>query len=107
TLRLAAYWGEALGGPPAYSARFGDETAVVKIHGGNGVHDEMDERGIDCFDLALADSGLDSDSRLRGTLHDYFTWATRVAMGRYPESAADVPEGMTIPKWSWDGLIPE
>jgi truncated hemoglobin YjbI len=30
--RLATYWGEALGGPNAYSARYGDETAVVRTN---------------------------------------------------------------------------
>jgi hemoglobin len=29
--RLAAYWGEALGGPPTYTATYGDETAVVRV----------------------------------------------------------------------------
>jgi len=30
TERLAAYWAEALGGPVMYSAKYGDETTVVK-----------------------------------------------------------------------------
>ena len=42
--RLAAYWAEALGGPSAYSDSYGDETTVVKMHSGNGEHDEMDRR---------------------------------------------------------------
>jgi hemoglobin len=25
-------------------------------------------------------------------------------MSRYHESADEVPEGMSIPRWSWDGL---
>jgi len=44
--RLAAYWAEALGGPSAYSNSYGDETTVVKMHSGNGEHDEMDRRAI-------------------------------------------------------------
>ena len=56
--RLAAYWAEALGGPHTYSERYGDETAVVRIHSGNGLHEEMDERAIACFDQALEDAGL-------------------------------------------------
>jgi hemoglobin len=102
--RLAAYWAEALGGPAAYSARYGDETSVVRIHSGNGVHEEMDSRAIDCFDQALADCGLAGDERLRQVLHDYFAWATTVPMARYHTSADDVPDGLRIPQWSWDGL---
>lgn len=104
--RLAAYWAEALGGPAAYSARYGDETSVVRIHSGNGVHEEMDRRAIGCFDQALADCGLVADERLGQVLHDYFAWATTVTMARHHESADDVPDGLRIPHWSWDGLEP-
>src|SRR5579875_3654132 len=61
TERLAAYWAEALGGPTEYSASFGDETHVVRLHSGNGRHEEMDRRAVACFDQALADVGLDRD----------------------------------------------
>ena len=102
TERLTAYWAEALGGPAAYSDTYGDETSVVRIHSGNGLHEEMDRRAIACFDQALEDVGL-TDEPLRGVLHDYFAWATTTTMARYHRSADDVPNGMTIPKWSWDG----
>jgi len=104
TERLAAYWAEALGGPPTYSERFGDETTVVRMHSGNGPHDEMDRRAIACFDRAMDDVGL-TDGELRQVLHDYFTWATTTTMARYEESADDVPEGLPLPHWSWNGLV--
>jgi hemoglobin len=65
----------------------------------------MDGRAIACFDQALSDVGLAVDDRLRRVLHDYFAWATTTSMARYPESADDVPEGLRIPRWSWDGLV--
>lgn len=102
--RLAAYWIEALGGPAAYSASYGDETSVVRMHSGNGVHHEMDRRAIACFDQALADTGLADDDVLRQVLHDYFAWATNTTMAQYHRSANDVPGGLSIPRWSWDGL---
>ncbi len=105
TRRLAAYWTEALGGPSAYSDVYGDETAVVRMHSGDGRHDEMDRRAIACFDVALTDVGLDSDPRLRQVLHDYFAWATTTTMSRYHVSADDVPDGLSIPHWSWDGPV--
>jgi hemoglobin len=105
TERLAAYWAEALGGSMTYSELYGDETSVVRMHSGNGVHEEMDQRAIACFDQALEDAGLASDEQLRRVLHDYFAWATTTAMARYPDSAEDVPDGLRIPRWSWDGLF--
>ena len=104
--RLAAYWAEALGGPPMYSQRYGDETSVVRIHSGNGAHEEMDRRAIACFDQSLADTGLAADDRLRQVLHDYFAWAATTTMARYHRSADDVPDGLAIPRWSWDGRQP-
>jgi hemoglobin len=105
TERLAAYWGEALGGPAAYTDACGDESSVVRMHSGNGPHEEMNRRAIACFDQALADAGLTGDERLRRVLHDYFAWATTTAMYRYHASADDVPDGLAVPRWSWDGLV--
>jgi hemoglobin len=101
--RLAAYWAEALGGPATYSGRYGDESRVVRMHSGNGPHEEMDRRAIACFDQALADVGLAADDLVRQSLHDYFTWATHGAMARYHRCADDVPAGLAIARWSWDG----
>jgi hemoglobin len=107
TERLAAYWAEALGGPTTYSDRYGDETSVVRIHSGNGLHEEMDQRAIACFDQALEDVGLAKDEQLRRVLHDYFAWATTTTMARYHKSPDDVPDELRIPKWSWHGLAIE
>jgi hemoglobin len=105
TERLAAYWIEALGGPTTYSEEMGEETGVVKMHSGKGPHEEMDRRAITCFDLALRDVGLDRDRQVRQTLLDYFTWATTTTMAQYHDSPDDVPAGLAIPRWSWDGLV--
>ncbi len=103
--RLAAYWAEALGGPTTYSDQYGNESFVVRIHSGNGVHEDMDQRAIACFDQALEDIGLARETPLRQVLHDYFAWATTTTMARYPRSAEDVPNNLHIPKWSWQRLV--
>ncbi|CAJ61952.1 hypothetical protein-similar to truncated hemoglobins [Frankia alni ACN14a] len=102
--RLAAYWAEALGGPASYSDAYGDETSVVRMHSGNGPHEEMDRRAIACFDQALADVRPHLGEPLRRALHDYFAWATTTTMSSYHDSADDVPVGLFIPRWSWNGL---
>jgi hemoglobin len=105
TRRLAAYWAEALGGPATYSDALGDETSVVRMHSGNGPHEDMNRRAIDRFDEALSDAGFAADEPVRQVLLDYFTWATTTTMSRYHDSADDVPDGLSIPRWSWDGLV--
>jgi hemoglobin len=104
--RLAAYWAEALGGPHVYTEQYGDETTVVRMHSGNGPHGDMDERAIACFDQALDDVGL-GDTPVRQALYGYFAWATRTTMSAYHHSADDVPPGLSIPRWSWNGLQPD
>ena len=104
TERLAAYWAEALGGPRLYTGVFGDETAVVRMHSGNGPHEEMDRRAIACFNQALVDVGL--DERTRTALSDYFAWATTHEMAAHHASAEDVPDGLPLPHWTWDGRCP-
>lgn len=104
TVRLAAYWSEALGGPTTYSESYGDESAVVRMHSGNGPHEDMDRRALACFDEALAEADL-AGTEVGQVLHDYFEWATNTSMTRYHGSQDDVPMGLAIPKWSWEGLI--
>ena len=105
TERLAAYWAEALGGPARYSASIGSESDVVRMHSGNGAHDEMDRRAIRCFDQALSSLGFEEGDRVHQVLHDYFAWSTTTTMTRYHGSADAVPDGLPLPHWSWDGLV--
>jgi len=103
TERLAAYWCEAWGGPNEFTAKYGTESSVVRMHSGNGEHEEMDRRAILCFELALSDAEV-QDPTLRRVLLDYFAWATTQRMAAYPKSPAEVPHGLQIARWSWDGL---
>lgn len=98
--RLAAYWGEALGGPAAYTASMGDETRVLRIHAGNGEHADLDGRAVACFDQALLDVGITEPAR--SVLHDYFAWAT-LRMAAHPDTPDTVPAGEALPHWDWNG----
>jgi hemoglobin len=102
--RLAAYWAEALGGPPKYTDAMGDETFVARLHAGNGEHADMDDRAETCFAQALDDARLPVDPVLRDTLKAYFHWATH-RMNAYPVSADDVPPRLALPRWNWDGPV--
>ena len=103
--RLAAYWAEALGETVAYSGRYGDESEVVRMHSGNGVHEEMNDRAIACFDQALVDVDLSPVAGPGRALSEYFAWSTRGPMSRYDHSADDVPDGLAVPRWDWNGRV--
>jgi hemoglobin len=104
TERLAAYWSEAWGGPPLYTAAVGSESSVVRMHSGNGEHGEMDQRAIECFRMALEDAGV-ADAGLKRCLLDYFAWTTTSSMAAYPDSASAVPDGLRMPRWTWEGRV--
>jgi hemoglobin len=104
TERLAAYWGEMLGGPDAYSRELASEAHMVRMHSGNGPHPELDAATERCFALALDDAGIPDDERLRSTLIDWFAWSNRVVNHTY-ERPELVPDDLTLPHWSWDGPV--
>jgi hemoglobin len=102
--RLAAYWAEALGGPPVFSGTISDETTVVRMHAGNGEHREMDERALACFAQAIEDAGLPADPALRASLTDYFAWVMR-EYEAFAGSSDQVPAGLALKRWSWGGPV--
>jgi len=101
--RLAAYWAEVLGGPPAYSQSCGDESGVLRLHAGNGDMGDLGERFLDCFVAAIDDAGLPDDPELRGALRAYMRWAVDNVLAYGPVDAV-VPAGLPVPHWGLDGL---
>src|SRR4051812_46321222 len=94
TERLAAYWAEVLGGPATYSETMGHESHVVRLHSGNGPHDDMDARAVACFAAALHDVGV--PQRLQPTLVAWFREANHQVNHRYATVDA-VPDGLPMP----------
>ena len=101
--RLAAYWGEVLGGPPVYSQSCGDQSFVLQMHAGNGDMTDLGRRFVECFVLAADDARLPSDHDFRAALRAYMEWAVADVLVYAPEDAV-VPTNKPMPKWSWDGL---
>ena len=65
-----------------------ESQAVLRLHSGNGPHEEMDRRALEAFVLALDDAGvpdteLPNGVRLRQVLFYYFGWVIR-HMGLIP-----------------------
>jgi hemoglobin len=102
TKRLAAYWSEQLGGPAEYTASIDGYSDVVRVHTGNGPHEQMDGRAVAAFVLALDDAGIPTDPRLRFQLVAWFTWATALLNHRW-HTADEVPNDLPLPAWGWDG----
>lgn len=101
--RLAAYLAEALGGPPGYSADCADQTHVVFLHAGCGDMSDLGRRFADCFMLAADDVDWPQDPEFRAAIRAYIDWAVREVALSHPHDS-DVPPGLPLPHWSWDGL---
>ena len=98
--RLAAYWGEVLGGPG--STWSGAHSAVLAVHAGQGAEAELGERFVAAFLGALDDAGLPDDAPFREAMHGYIVWATDEFMS-YADVGATVPADLPLPRWSWGG----
>jgi hemoglobin len=102
--RLAAYWAEVLGGPPTFSETCGDQSSMQVLHSGNDAPREMGTRFLACFLAAIDDAGLPDDPDLRAGLRAYMEWAVDDVMA-YTPKGSEVPAGLAMPHWSWEGLI--
>jgi hemoglobin len=101
--RLAAYWAEVFGGPPAYAAAGGDHSTALAMHAGNGDMSDLSRRFVDCFVAAADDAGLPADVEFRAALRRYMEWAVE-QFNAFPDGAEDVPINLPMPRWGWDGL---
>jgi len=101
--RLAAYWAEVMGGPPRFSAECADQSTMLRLHAGNGEMGDLGRRFVDCFVAAADDAGLPDDAEFRAALRAYMEWAVDDVLAYSPQDAV-VPEGLPVPRWSWDGL---
>jgi len=101
--RLAAYLAEAFGGPATYSAELGDQTSVVLLHAGEGDMSDLGRRFADCFMLAADDAGWPDDKEFRSAIGAYIHWAVGNVALSHPDDL-DVPPGLAVPHWTWEGL---
>jgi hemoglobin len=76
---------------------------MLGIHAGQGMEHEMGERFVKCFLQAADDAGLPDDADFRASLRSYVTWAVSEVLS-YSPPGTDVPPGLPVPRWSWDGL---
>ncbi|HVW81645.1 MAG TPA: oxidoreductase [Mycobacteriales bacterium] len=102
--RLAAYWGEVLGGPDEYSRHCGSQTDLLAMHAGNGDMSDLARRFVSCFMAAADDAGLPDDQRFRAALRSYMEWAV-ARFNEHPTGPHTIRSGLRVPRWDWEGLI--
>jgi hemoglobin len=101
--RLADYWAEVFGGPARYSKSHGGQSWMLGIHAGTSAEADLGERFVTCFVHAADDAGLPDDRGFRAVLREYMEWAVSQVLS-YSPRGAHVPDDLSVPSWSWDGL---
>jgi hemoglobin len=101
--RLAGYWGEVFGGPPAYTQAAGGHTAMLYLHSSTGADQDLGDRFVRCFVQAADDAGLPADPKFRAALRAYMEWAVAEVLA-YSPHGSQVPPDLAVPHWGWDGL---
>jgi hemoglobin len=102
--RLAAYWAEVMGGPAVFSQSCNDQSAVLRMHAGNGDMTDLGERFLRCFDLAADDAELPAAPAFRAALHAYMRWAVDDVLS-YSDEDAVAEARAVMPRWGWDGPL--
>jgi hemoglobin len=76
---------------------------MLAIHASQGAEADLGDRFVTAFVRAADDAGLPADRDLREALHSYMEWAVAEVL-RYSPRDSQVPDGLPVPRWGWDGL---
>lgn len=98
--RLGLYLAEVFGGPPRYTRECATQTFMIDLHAGNGMEDDLGQRFLTCYLQAIDDAGLPDDPEFRAALRSYMEHAVADVLV-YNTPDAVVPEGLTVPQWTW------
>lgn len=97
---VAAFLGEVLGGPPAYSEAHGGHAAMVRHHLGRHLTEPQRRRWMALLQDAYADLGLPSDPEVMSALVGYLEWGSRLAVSN-SAPGAKAQEAAPMPRWGW------
>ena len=97
---VAAFLGEVLGGPAAYSERHGGHPNMIRHHLNKHLN-QTQRRAWLALLLDTADElGMPDDPEFRSALLGYLEWGTRLAVIN-SQPGAIVDEHAPMPKWGW------
>jgi hemoglobin len=97
---VAAFLGEVLGGPAAYSREHGGHPHMIRQHLNRHLTQDLRRQWVQLL-LATADElGLPDDPEFRSALVGYLEWGSRLAVINSQPGAA-VDEHAPMPRWGW------
>lgn len=97
---VAAFVGEVLGGPAAYSANHGGHPNMVRHHLGRALGETQRKRWMALLLECADEIGAPSDPEFRSAFVAYLEWGTRLAVIN-SQPGATATEDAPMPKWGW------
>ncbi len=97
---VAAFLGEVLGGPPAYSETHGGHAHMIQQHLNRHLSQEQRRRWVALLLETADELGLPDDPEFRSALVGYLEWGSRLAVIN-SQPGASVEQEAPMPKWGW------
>lgn len=97
---VAAFLGEVLGGPTAYSEQHGGHPHMIHRHLGRHLTQEQRRRWVALLLDTADELGMPEDPEFRSALVGYLEWGSRLAVIN-SQADATVDEHAPMPKWGW------
>ncbi|MGY0055700.1 globin domain-containing protein [Streptomyces sp. LZ34] len=103
---VAAWFGEALGGPPVHSDKHGVQTHMFGRHLGKAITERQRRRWMNLLLDTADEVGLPEDPEFRATIVGCLEWGTRMAV-RFSRPGASTPgTDEPVPVPVWDRALP-
>ena len=67
---------------------------------------DLGRRFVACFVHAMDDAGLPADPAFREAMRSYMQTAVDEVL-QYGSPDAAVAAGLSVPRWGWDGRVPD
>jgi hemoglobin len=97
---VAAFLGEVLGGPAAYSETHGGHAHMIRQHLNRHLSQEQRRRWVALLLETADELGLPDDPEFRSALVGYLEWGSRLAVIN-SQPGASVEQEAPMPKWGW------
>jgi hemoglobin len=97
---VAAFLGEVLGGPAAYSQRHGGHPHMIRQHLNRHLQQAQRRRWVDLLLDTADELKLPDDPEFRSALVGYLEWGSRLAVINSQPGAGVDPDAPR-PRWGW------
>jgi hemoglobin len=97
---VAAFLGEVLGGPAAYSEKYGGHPHMITQHLNRHLGQEQRRRWVSLLLDTADELSMPEDPEFRSALVGYLEWGSRLAVIN-SQPGATVEVHAPMPKWGW------